>query len=400
MIEIVILICYICIFLICRTFFKQNLSLLFLPPLLITSGDVYISSVLSILIILYIYIMTYKVNKKVIIYFTLITSLTLLLASFQKSYEYDLFEIVQLLCFCFIILQVITKHDKISLIDFKSINLGFYAGAVFIVLGLFVRSKMSITYNQEEFDYLSISHTFNYTSYYLFFGLIISPIYLNFKKKYKIISFVLYLLAVIIFQARASLILGLGVYTLLNFPKTRLKKALLIISSVILIYILIKVFTSYGFLDVENQNDIIYSTVNFENNVSNIARLNMLKNSIVSMLNTPFGWGIGRSGEALNYYGISAPHAHNLIGNWLYEMGIGGVFFSVLFYYSLYKMYRINNQISKINILAIAVFIVAYSIIDSLQYNILMSLITLMGFILMSSRSENRNLKSKKIVRV
>ncbi|MBO6622612.1 MAG: hypothetical protein JJ892_06775 [Balneola sp.] len=367
MIEAVILIAYISFFLFYFILSKKKEMASF-SVLIITSGLVYVSSVISLIISLGYFLFRLKLSFKVILYITasiIIFSSHLII---QKSYIININEFLQIQVFAILFLLMINYKNKISAYYRKNICRGFLIGSLIITFFLVVQAGGDLKLLQTDYQYFNISNTFNYSAIYLFFGLIAAPYKLVLKYKYRLILFALFLLSVFIFQSRASLILGTIFFIYLNQPKTRFFKWLIYLP---LIAISIFAIVDSGVFNPDDPNDILYSITDIEKNTSNIERIRMITSGFSSLIEHPSGWGVGMSDIGLKNYNIMSPHAHNVISNWLFEFGLMGVLISILFYYTLYIMYRVNSDKYS---LAIVAFISSYSLVETLQFNILVSL--------------------------
>ena len=175
------------------------------------------------------------------------------------------------------------------------------------------------------------------------------------------------------------------------FLTVEIKNLRYFISSSIIFFLLLSLFLNSNYVDENNQNDIVYSVNNFENNTSNLERLQMITNSFEGINTYPFGAGLGNAKILLKKVYIYHPHAHNFLANWIYELGYYGIILYVLFVYSIIKYLKFsNNRIHKtINVCVF--FILFSSIISSLQYNILMTLTTYLGLVIIHELSHSKN---------
>jgi len=367
MIEIVILIVYISFFLLYFILSKKKEMASF-SVLIITSGLVYVSSVISLIISLGYFLFRLKLSFKVILYIAasiIIFSCHLLI---QKSYSININEFLQIQVFAILFLLMVNYKNKISDFYRYSICYGFIVGSAIITFFLVAQAGVDLKLLQADYKYFNISNTFNYSSIYLFFGLIAAPYKINLKSKYRIFLFGLFLLSVFIFQSRAAFILGTLLFIFLNQPKTRLFKWLIYLP---LISISIFAIADSSIFNPNDPNDLLYSITDLEKNTSNIERIRMITSGFSSLTEHPSGWGVGMSDMGLQNYNIISPHAHNVVSNWLFEFGLMGMLISILFYYTLYIMYRVNSDKYS---LAIVAFIATYSLVETFQYNILVSL--------------------------
>lgn len=353
----------------------------------LTSGFIYVSSIILLLHLFYYLLILKKPNNKIVLLSLFLIVVTCLINFFGNNNEPVYLELFQLLVFIFFVVSLNQKNifPKYFL---KSICYGLLMGSIILSLNIIITHFNYNYINQDEFNYFSISGTFNYTAFYMFFGLIVSP-YILFKKKiYRILLFLLFVVAVFFLQTRSSFIFGIIFFIFLTL---QIKNFRDFISSSIVFSLLLYLFLNSTYFDVNNQNDIVYSISNFENNTSNLKRLQMVTNSFEGINTHPFGAGLGNAEILLKKVGIYYPHAHSVFANWIYELGYYGLVLYVLFFYSVIKYLKLsNNKISKI-INTCIFFILLSSIISSLQYNILMSLTTYLGLVIIHQLSHSKN---------
>ena len=384
MIELLILIIYTILFII-YVIIKKNKELLSFSVLILSSGLVYTSSIISLLIVLGFFSYYKNINKKYIyiLFFTVLTFSAHLL--FQKSYNINFKEFIQINVFILLFIYLMYNRERINDQSRKYILSGFVGGSIIITISLFIQAGLDLRLLQENYNYLNISKTFNYTSIYLFFGLIAAPFKLNFSFSYKIILLGLYITVVFIFQTRAAFILGAFFFLYLNQPIRTLYKWLVYLPLIIIIGFMIVNSSAFN---PNDPNDILFSVVNFESNTSNVERILMISSAVESLSDNPNGWGVGMSISALKSLNFNVPHAHNLIANWVFEYGLLGIILSILFYFILYRMYMVNTGRYS---LVVVSFIAIYSLIETLQYNILVSLTVYFALMSLSNSSRLRN---------
>jgi|GEM_PF-1471200 len=388
-IDIIIFIAYFSGYSILYFLLKKRISLLAFAPIVITTGSVYISALLASIIIFNFYYIQKKINLNTVIKILLFVTPILFLTLVQRGLDLNVLELIQFVFVISISVQALAHRRSIREKDTTSLRFGFLIGSVIIAVALLVKVVLGWSFNQFEYHYFSISSTFNYTAYYLFFGLIISPKQLDLSVKWKLILFLIFLTCIVVFQARAALVLGMVMFFYMNRPQSKVKLLLFGIPTILsAIYLIVWM----DILDAEDQNDLVYSIGNFSSNYSNLQRLEMILESFNSLFDTPLGWGIGQSGFALSHYGFEYPHAHNLIANWFYEFGIFGVILVITFIIFLRSMWRIErSRVAS----ALVGFIFIYSLTESIQFNVLLSITTIMALMTLSDGRKFINLRKE-----
>lgn len=373
---------FICVFLIKKIQPTLVFSIIFL-----TSGFIYVSSIILLVHFFYYFLILKKPNTKLVLLSLFLIVVTCFINFFGNNNEPVYLELFQLLVFIFLV--VILKQKNIFPKYFlKSICYGLLTGSIILSLNIIITYFNFNYIDQEEFSYFSISGTFNYSAFYMFFGLIVSP-YILFKKKiYRILLFLLFAVAVFFLQTRSSFIFGIIFFIFLTVKIKNLRN---FISSSIIFFLLLSLFLNSNYVDENNQNDIVYSVSNFENNTSNLERLQMITNSFEGINTNPFGAGLGNAKILLNKVYIYHPHAHNVLANWIYELGYYGIILYVLFVYSIIKYLKFSNNKTHKTINVCIFFILFSSVISSLQYNILMTLTTYLGLVIIHELSHSIN---------
>lgn len=373
---------FICVFLIKKIQPTLVFSIVFL-----TSGFIYVSSIILLVHFFYYFLILKKPNTKLVLLSLFLIVVTCFINFFGNNNEPVYLELFQLLVFIFLV--VILKQKNIFPKYFlKSICCGLLTGSIILSLNIIITYFNFNYIDQEEFSYFSISGTFNYSAFYMFFGLIVSP-YILFKKKiYRILLFLLFAVAVFFLQTRSSFILGIIFFIFLSVEIKNLRN---FISSSIIFFLLLSLLLNSNYVDENNQNDIVYSVSNFENNTSNLERLQMVTNSFEGINTNPFGAGLGNTEILLKKINIYHPHAHNVLANWIYELGYYGIILYVLLVYSIIKYLKFNNNKIHKTINTCIFFILFSSIISSLQYNILMTLTTYLGLVIIHELSHSKN---------
>lgn len=373
---------FICVFLIKKIQPTLVFSIVFL-----TSGFIYVSSIILLVHFFYYFLILKKPNTKVVLLSLFLIAVTCFISFFGNNNETIYLELFQLLVFIF--LAVSLKQKNIFPKNFlKSICYGLLIGSIILSLNIIITYFLFNFIDQDKFSYLSISRTFNYTAFYMFFGLIVSPSILFKKLIYKILLFLLFLFAVFIIQTRSSFIFGVIFFLYLSIEIKKLRN--FIVPSIIVLSLLY-FFLNSTYVDKNNQNDIIYSVTNFENNTSNLERLEMIIGSFEGINTNPFGSGSGNTKILLEKRYIYHPHAHNMLANWIYELGYYGIILYVLFVYSFIKNLKFtNNKIAKTSNIII-LYILFSSIVSTLQYNILLTLTTYLGMVIIYEFKYSKN---------
>ena len=373
---------FICVFLIKKIQPTLVFSIIFL-----TSGFIYVSSIILLVHFFYYFLILKKPNTKLGLLSLFLIVVTCFINFFGNNNEPVYLELFQLLVFIFFVVSL--KQKKIFPKYFlKSICYGLLIGSVILSLNIIIKYIFFNGLNPENFKYFSISSTFNYSAFFMFFGLIVSPSILFKKIFYKILLFLLFVVAVFFLQTRSSFIFGIIFFIFLSVEIKNLRN---FISSSIIVSLSLYLFLNSTYVDENDQNDIVYSISNFENNTSNLERIQMIITSFEGINTDPFGAGLGNTKILLKKIQIYHPHAHNVLANWIYELGYYGIILYVLLVYSILKYLKfINNKIHKtINVCIF--FILFSSIISSLQYNILMTLTTYLGLVIIHELSHSKN---------
>lgn len=350
----------------------KNKVLVFLIVFM-SSGFVYLS---SILLLFYIFYLTFK-NFDILPFNFMVYTITVLLIIYTSLLSIDIglnvLEILQLLIFVSLFFLINSKLIDSEILE--SIPIGFILGSVIISLNLIYRNYILNDLSQDNFTFFSISSTYNYTAYYLVFGLIFSSflIFKNFIKK--LLFFFLFCFAIFSLESRSGFLLGSLIFIFLSIKtKSFMKLSFVIISISILIYFLL----SSSLFDQNNQNDMVYSVLNYETNSSNLERIEMFTGSIKNLKKNPFGFGLGNTSYPLKKLGIKHPHSHNTLANWLYDFGYVGLFLYLLLIFYFIKIFINRNRYKKISKLnyALILYLILMTQLSALQYNILVTLTT------------------------
>jgi hypothetical protein len=359
------------------------LSAFFLPILSVYSASIYFIAVFIFLL------NREKYKLSGLIKFISLFTLIYLSLFLKKSSIWNVLEIGQTVVFLFLFSQAdkLTKNSRFYL---RPISLGLLLGSL-IISGVNIWRWYSGDLVQRELSNFLISGTFNYTSIYLFLGLLVSPLNLGLKCLVRISSACLFFLVVTLFQSRGVLMVGL-IFIILVYLAPVLKSNLVAKYVGALFAAIVTIFVYYRIQINTDTNHILFSIIDFSNNTSNVERLSMILDSYYSLDIAPFGWGIGNSSIALNFYGYLVPHAHSTIPQWLFELGYLGAFLSFLSVLMIYNagtgsiLERRPFFLQKGLILAMFVWI----LIEALQYNIMLSIMALIQYMFIrAERTEN-----------
>lgn len=357
--------------------FLKNLSLqdrvLSFLIVLMTTGFVYISSILMLLFLLNDSLFVKRPSNsqflKVFLFCFIITITTF----FGNNFEVNFLEYLQIIILGSLVMLI--RRKKINYI--RSVCIGFFIGSLIIAANVLISEVILNSLAQETFKFFSISSTYNYTVYFLFFGLIVSPDFLFRKLHFKTLCFILFAVSSFFLQSRSGFALGLLFFTFLNL-KIKINYRLIFMLSAFSIATFFLLNSSL--IDKNNPNDIIYSIVNFENNTSNLERVQMVIGSFEMLEKNPFGAGVGNTSFLLKRFAIDHPHAHNVLANWIYELGYLGIVLYVFFVFFIIRSIKIKKLFNEHKIkITIVFYLLVMSLFNSLQFNILVSLITFLG---------------------
>ena len=361
-----------------------------------SSGFVYFSAVL--LLIYLSYINFKNINKQGFkLLFLSLTCISVLISSLiNYNIGFSFFELIQFFVVCSLFFFV--RSDLIRNEDFKSIPIGFFLGSVILSIAIIYRQFILNDLSQENFEFFSISQTFNYTAYYMIFGLVFAPFIILKSFFLRLLSFVFFSISIFYLQSRAGILIGSLVFVYLSLNSKSLIK---LFSGLSLFGIIFYFLIDSPLFDSSNQNDLIFSIYNFENNFSNLERLKMFLGSFENIENHPFGLGIDNTNIGLQALGFNYPHSHNTLSNWIYDFGYLGIALYSFFIFFLFRVFlksrKLKNEVKKINY-SLIVYLVCFSMLSSLQYNILVTLITYFSILtLISSNKIEKNLNSQDI---
>lgn len=349
---------------------------------LMTTGFVYMSSILILLFLLRDSLLGKLPSNSQFIKVFLFCFIITITTFFWNNFEVNFLEYLQTIILGSLVILIRRRDFNYT----KSVCLGFFIGSVIIVANVLISEFILNSLTQETFKLFSISKTYNYTVYFLFFGLIVSPDFLFKKLYFKTLCFIVFFISSFILQSRSGFTLGLLFFTFLSIKIKIDFKSIFTLSafSIAIFFIL-----NSSLIDKNNPNDILYSTLNLESNTSNLERFRMVIESFEMLEKEPYGAGLGNASFLLERLRIYHPHAHNVMANWIYELGYIGIVLYVLFIFFILKAIRIKqlNKEHKFKI-TIVIYLIVMSQLDSLQYNILVSLITYFAISLAYSNNE------------
>ena len=349
---------------------------------LMTTGFVYISSILILLFLLIDSLFIKQLKLSQLIKIVLFCSIITLTTFFGNNFEVNFLEYLQIIILG--LLLILIKRRDFNYI--KSVCLGFFIGSVIIAANILISEFILNYLTQETYKFFSISSTYNYTVYFLFFGLIVCPDFLFKKHYFKTLCFIVFSTSAFILQSRSGFGLGLLFFAFLSIKiKINFKLIFTLFGFSIALFFLL----NSSFIDKNNPNDIIYSTINLENNTSNLERLRMVIESFEMLEKEPYGAGLGNASFLLERLRIYHPHPHNVMANWIYELGYIGIVLYMLFIFFILKAIRIKQLKNENKFkITIVIYLIVMSQLSSLQYNILVSLITYFAISLAYSNNE------------
>lgn len=353
---------------------KMKKKLLVFLIALMSSGFFYLSAFSLLAYLLYINFKNPKLHTYKIFFFLIIFLVVIISSITNLDTGFSFFEILQF--FVFLALFIFLRSDLFTDQDFKSIPLGFFIGSILISALIIYKNFILNDLNQDNFEFFSISKTYNYTAYYLIFGLVFSP-YLLFNSYFKRLTiFIIFSIAIYSLESRSGLLIGTLVFIYFSLKNDNTFKLIFGLGFFASLLFLI---VNSSLFDPNNQNDLFFSILNFEDNFSNLERLTMFLGSFKNLENYPFGIGLDNTHIALSYIGIDHPHSHNTLSNWIYDFGYLGILLYSTFVFFLFRIFlkskNMVNKVSKFNY-SIIFYLFFFSIVSSLQYNALVILIT------------------------
>lgn len=231
----------------------------------------------------------------------------------------------------------------------------------------------------------------NYASFFIVFSTIIIPFYVirNLSLRYLII--LIGFITLVLNAGRAMQIVAIAIIGMQLFfsDKKSLKN---FIKSFLLILFLIAVSLVVDLNQLQEQSfnpNSLFSVINFENNFSNLERLNLLIMSYDLFIERPYGHGIGSSASLFinNLYTEVQhyPHPHNTLAFMAVELGIIGIFIYLYLIFIIFRRYRYLKNIHEKNLLRNSLLcFFCFSVVEPVFYNGLLTIIVAMflGFIL------------------
>ena len=231
----------------------------------------------------------------------------------------------------------------------------------------------------------------NYASFFIVFSTIIIPFYIirNLSLRYLVI--LIGFITLVLNAGRAMQIVAIAIIGMQLFfsDKKSLKN---FIKSFLLILFLIAVSLVVDLNQLQEQSfnpNSLFSVINFDNNFSNLERLNLLIMSYDLFIERPYGHGIGSSASLFinNLYTEVQhyPHPHNTLAFMAVELGIIGIFIYLYLIFIIFRRYRYLKNIHEKNLLRNSLLcFFCFSVVEPVFYNGLLTIIVAMflGFIL------------------
>lgn len=238
----------------------------------------------------------------------------------------------------------------------------------------------------------------NYGSYYIIFSTIVLPFFIIKRINLRLFIILAGFYAVYINEGRAMQLVALAIIAMelifyKNKPSIKVAKILLI--SVLIFFLPSKI--SYAALeDAAYRPQTLVSVINFDNNFSNLERLNLLILSYDKFLEKPWGHGIGSSTDIFkgNSYTVIQiyPHPHNTLAFMAVELGIIGIWIYLYLLYMLLKKYISLKDHKKKSFVRNGAFIFfCFTQVEPFLYNGLLSLLGFMILAVIISISDNKN---------
>jgi len=339
----------------------------------LTAGFVYLAGVVVLTSILFKTIKTNSISHLGVLKTGIFVSCILLLHSVASSHELNVLAIIQIVVLFFILAN---SKRVINLESMSAIAMGSLVGFVLVIANLLYTLSSEGIVLQDEFSYFSISGTFNYTGYYLVFGGILSPYLLRYSVRVRSLFFLLTLFSCFILENRSGFISGIFLFYTTNFYR-KLFSIKSIILAVVPMVSGIYVLSKMNIINSRDQNDIIYSIINYEGNTSNVERLDMILTVFNQLENHPFGWGTDQSNHALKSYGFIHPHTHNTLTQWAVEYGYLGLFLFLFLTLLIFKLVWYGEMGTRKLTIALLLFVMFWFSLEAVQYNILVSIISL-----------------------
>ncbi len=238
----------------------------------------------------------------------------------------------------------------------------------------------------------------NYASFFIVFSTVIIPFYAirNFTLKYLII--LIGFITLNLNAGRAMQIVAILIVIMQYLFSNKKTLGTLIKTFLVLFFLSLLVTTiDLNKLQEESYNpNSLFSVINFDNNFSNLERLNLLIMSYDLFIEKPFGHGIGSSAslfigntytEIQNY-----PHPHNTLAFMAVELGVIGILIYAYLIVIIFNRYRYLKNIRQKNLLRNSLFcFFCFSVVEPVFYNGLLTIIVAMflGIILSIGFAEN-----------
>lgn len=285
--------------------------------------------------------------------------------------------------------------DRINSIkDQSTIMEGFFFGSIILAIYAVTHIIMGSPFTQETSALFSISGTFNYTAIYILLGFIVGPVAVfQWSNVSKWTTIIMGFATLYLLESRGAMLVGMLIvfyqYYILQ-KKHRFFKTILIFLG---IYLALFMFRQ----SLNPSRLLLFSVINFEDNASNLERIELLIYALELFNTNSLGYGIGStSGLYENFFstfGNNPPHPHNTIAQILIEMGVLGLLLMLsLIHYSLKLLFKIKRKIKEFpcsheikiryqTVSAVTILLSSYFMLDSLLFN---GITTIMTFIMIA----------------
>ena len=185
----------------------------------------------------------------------------------------------------------------------------------------------------------------NYGSYYIIFSNIILPFFIIKRVNLRFLLIMAGFYAIYINEGRAMQLVAISIIAMeLLFYKNKSTIQFAKIVFVLFLALFLPSKISYSALeDAAYKPRTLVSVVNFDNNFSNLERLNLLILSYDKFIEKPWGHGVGSSTDIYigNTYTVNQiyPHPHNTLAFMAVELGIVGIWIYLYLLFLLFKKY-------------------------------------------------------------
>ena len=353
---------------------------------LLIGANPYVSafSLVSALLIRANHLLKPKVNKSILFLFLLWFGygLALSIKGFTITFFSELFQLFLAFSLLIYIVNYASNFRSLKQILTGLIFSGVLLASFEIIISIFNLEIRTLSYIG--------NNPANYSAFFLLITTIAIPLYLYKSIFLRILIGSLGFWAIYMNESRSVMVLSFVVIIMwLLKDRSFFTKILLGIVGGYIAYILFSAVVMSQIYDTSS----IFSLLNYENNFSNLERLNLLFYSYDLFLAKPEGHGIGSSYSLFinNSYTIvdTYPHPHNTLAFFAVELGLIGI---IIYFYLFLTLFltaqKISNkklkELSMCLILALAFF----SIADVIFYNgiLMLSSFIFIGIIFASAR--------------